>query len=74
MEAAFHAFIAPVCSDTQCPTMNEDRKPTGHDPGSAPAGRLYPCTNCGMVPLSQDGARGKLRARAAGAAIARAET
>ena len=38
-----------------------------------PAGRLYPCTNCGMVPLPRDVARGKLRALAAGAALVRAE-
>jgi 5-methyltetrahydropteroyltriglutamate--homocysteine methyltransferase len=38
-----------------------------------PAERLYPCTNCGMVPLSRDVARGKLRALAAGAALVRAE-
>src|SRR5207249_2199414 len=31
-----------------------------------PAARLYPCTNCGMVPLDRDVARGKLRALAAG--------
>jgi 5-methyltetrahydropteroyltriglutamate--homocysteine methyltransferase len=37
------------------------------------AERLYPCTNCGMVPLSRDVARGKLRALAAGAALARRE-
>jgi 5-methyltetrahydropteroyltriglutamate--homocysteine methyltransferase len=36
-----------------------------------PAGRLYPCTNCGMVPLSPEVARGKLRALAAGAAQVR---
>jgi 5-methyltetrahydropteroyltriglutamate--homocysteine methyltransferase len=35
--------------------------------------RLYPCTNCGMVPLSRDVAEGKLRALAAGAALVRAE-
>ena len=34
---------------------------------------LYPCTNCGMVPLSRDVAEGKLRALAAGAALVRAE-
>ena len=39
-----------------------------------PAERLYPCTNCGMVPLSRDVARGKLRALAAGASLVRAET
>ena len=38
-----------------------------------PAARLYPCTNCGMVPLARDVARGKLRALAAGAALVRAE-
>jgi 5-methyltetrahydropteroyltriglutamate--homocysteine methyltransferase len=38
-----------------------------------PAERLYPCTNCGMVPLSRDIARGKLRALAAGAALVRVE-
>ena len=38
-----------------------------------PAERLYPCTNCGMVPLSREVAAGKLRALGAGAAIVRAE-
>jgi len=38
-----------------------------------PADRLYPCTNCGMVPLSRDVARGKLGALGAGAAIVRSE-
>ena len=33
--------------------------------------RLYPCTNCGMVPLARSVARGKLHALAAGAALAR---
>lgn len=36
-------------------------------------GNLYPCTNCGMVPLSRPVAQGKLRALAAGAAIVRRE-
>ena len=35
--------------------------------------RLYPCTNCGMVPLSRAVARGKLAALAAGAALVRSE-
>lgn len=34
---------------------------------------LYPCTNCGMAPLSRTVARGKLAALAAGAAIVRRE-
>jgi len=38
-----------------------------------PANRLYPCTNCGMVPLSRDVARGKLAALGAGATIVRGE-
>jgi 5-methyltetrahydropteroyltriglutamate--homocysteine methyltransferase len=38
-----------------------------------PAERLFPCTNCGMVPLSRELARGKLRALGAGAALVRAE-
>ena len=39
----------------------------------APAERIFPCTNCGMVPLSRDIARAKLRALAAGAALVRGE-
>lgn len=35
--------------------------------------RLYPCTNCGMVPLSATVARAKLAALGAGAAIVRRE-
>ena len=38
-----------------------------------PAERLFPCTNCGMVPLPRDVARCKLRALAAGAVLVRAE-
>jgi 5-methyltetrahydropteroyltriglutamate--homocysteine methyltransferase len=38
-----------------------------------PPERLYPCTNCGMVPLARDVARAKLRALAAGAAQVRRE-
>ena len=34
---------------------------------------LYPCTNCGMVPLTRQVALGKLRALAAGAATVRKE-
>jgi 5-methyltetrahydropteroyltriglutamate--homocysteine methyltransferase len=36
-----------------------------------PEDRLYPCTNCGMVPLPREVARGKLRALAAGARLVR---
>jgi 5-methyltetrahydropteroyltriglutamate--homocysteine methyltransferase len=38
-----------------------------------PAERLYPCTNCGMVPLARSVAQGKLKALGRGAAIVRAE-
>jgi 5-methyltetrahydropteroyltriglutamate--homocysteine methyltransferase len=38
-----------------------------------PASRLYPCTNCGMVPLGRETARAKLAALGAGAALVRAE-
>jgi 5-methyltetrahydropteroyltriglutamate--homocysteine methyltransferase len=37
-----------------------------------PPERIQACTNCGMVPLAREVARGKLRALAAGAALARA--
>ena len=33
------------------------------------ADKLYPCTNCGMTPLSREVARGKLQALRAGADI-----
>ncbi|HVC10495.1 MAG TPA: methionine synthase [Burkholderiales bacterium] len=36
-----------------------------------PAGRLFPCTNCGMAPMEREIAIAKLRALAAGAALAR---
>ena len=35
--------------------------------------RLYPCTNCGLVPLPRDVARGKLAALGAGARLVRRE-
>ena len=38
-----------------------------------PLEQLVPCTNCGMAPLSRATALGKLKALAAGAALARAE-
>jgi len=34
-------------------------------------GRLFPCTNCGMAPMSRDIALAKLKALAEGAALAR---
>lgn len=37
------------------------------------ADKLYPCTNCGMAPLSRNVARGKLKALSAGAQIVREE-
>jgi len=38
-----------------------------------PPARVFPCTNCGMVPLSRAVARGKLQALGAGAALVRRE-
>ena len=38
-----------------------------------PKERLFPCTNCGMVPLHRDVAAGKLAALGAGAALIRKE-
>ena len=38
-----------------------------------PPEKLYPCTNCGMVPLAREVAVGKLKALAAGAALVRRE-
>jgi 5-methyltetrahydropteroyltriglutamate--homocysteine methyltransferase len=38
-----------------------------------PRERLFPCTNCGMVPLHRDVAAGKLAALGAGAALVRRE-
>jgi 5-methyltetrahydropteroyltriglutamate--homocysteine methyltransferase len=38
-----------------------------------PVEKLYPCTNCGMVPLPREVAVGKLKALAAGAALVRRE-
>ena len=38
-----------------------------------PAERIYPCTNCGMVPLSRAVAQAKLQALGAGAALVRRE-
>ena len=35
--------------------------------------KLYPCTNCGMAPLSREVARGKLSALRAGAEIVKQE-
>jgi 5-methyltetrahydropteroyltriglutamate--homocysteine methyltransferase len=38
-----------------------------------PAARLFPCTDCGLVPRSREASRGKMRALAEGAAVVRAE-
>jgi 5-methyltetrahydropteroyltriglutamate--homocysteine methyltransferase len=39
-----------------------------------PAKHLFPCTNCGMAPMDREIAAAKLRALAAGAALARKKT
>jgi len=38
-----------------------------------PAEHLMPCTDCGLVPRSQEAAKGKMKALAAGAALVQAE-
>jgi len=38
-----------------------------------PASRLFPCTDCGLVPRSRAASQGKMRALAAGASIVREE-
>ena len=38
-----------------------------------PAARLFPCTDCGLVPRSRQASQGKMRALAEGAAIVRSE-
>jgi 5-methyltetrahydropteroyltriglutamate--homocysteine methyltransferase len=38
---------------------------------TVPPERLYPCTNCGMAPMSSDIAYAKLAALSAGAELAR---
>jgi len=38
-----------------------------------PVERLFPCTDCGLVPRSREASRGKMRALAEGAAIVRTE-
>jgi 5-methyltetrahydropteroyltriglutamate--homocysteine methyltransferase len=38
-----------------------------------PVERIYPCTNCGLTPLSREVANGKLQALGAGAALLRKE-
>src|SRR6185295_14116366 len=40
-------------------------------PQYVPAKHLFPCTNCGMAPMQREVAAAKLRALAAGAALAR---
>jgi 5-methyltetrahydropteroyltriglutamate--homocysteine methyltransferase len=37
----------------------------------APKNRIFPCTNCGLAPMSREVAEGKLRALAQGAVLAR---
>ena len=37
----------------------------------APKNRIFPCTNCGMAPMKREVAQAKLKALAAGAALAR---
>ena len=47
------------------------RRRSGRRSITWPPERLYPCTNCGMVPLAREVARAKLHALAAGARLVR---
>ncbi len=61
--------VATARVETADEVANTIRRAMTH----VPPERLYPCTNCGMVPLSRDVARGKLRALGEGARLARNE-
>jgi 5-methyltetrahydropteroyltriglutamate--homocysteine methyltransferase len=55
----------------ETPAGRRERDPRG--PEIRPEGAPLPCTNCGMVPLAREVARGKLKALGDGAALMRKE-
>jgi 5-methyltetrahydropteroyltriglutamate--homocysteine methyltransferase len=61
--------VASVRVETAQDVANVIRSALKH----VPRERLFPCTNCGMVPLSREVAAGKLAALGAGAALVRRE-
>ncbi len=62
--------VIDVASDT-VETAGQVADTIGRALQFAPKGRIFPCTNCGLAPMSREVAEGKLRALAAGAALAR---
>jgi len=54
---------------THMTSLDDQRRALEH----VPADRLFPCTDCGLVPRSREASRGKMRALAKGAAIVRSE-
>ena len=61
--------VATTAVETPAEVAATIRRAMAH----VPPERLYPCTNCGMVPLPRAVARGKLEALGAGARIVRRE-
>jgi len=62
--------VIDVASDT-IETPEEIADTIGRALRYVPAGRLIPCTNCGLAPMRRDVAEAKLAALAKGAALAR---
>ena len=62
--------VIDVASD-RVETPEEVAKTIGQALKYVPKKHLFPCTNCGMAPMSREIAAAKLKALAAGAAIAR---
>ncbi len=62
--------VIDVASDS-VETAEEVAATIGAELEYVPKDRLFPCTNCGMAPMDRDLAIAKLRALAAGAALAR---
>ncbi len=62
--------VIDVASDT-VETPEEVADTIGRALRFVPKKKLFPCTNCGMAPMARDIALAKLRALAAGAALAR---
>jgi 5-methyltetrahydropteroyltriglutamate--homocysteine methyltransferase len=58
-------------ASTQVETAEEVADTVGRALQFVPRERLLPCTNCGLAPMPRAVAEGKLRALAAGAALAR---
>ena len=65
--------VIDVASDT-VETPEEVAATIGEALKYVPSERIFPCTNCGMAPMARDIAIAKLKALAAGAALARRST